>query len=214
MRRPKYTAELLAEAAKNSTSIAGVLRYLGVKWSGGSHHHISKRLRILGVDTRHFTGRGHNKGRTSPTKLTPEQILISRPGSERRTRRDRLHRAMLAIGIPEQCASCGIGTTWQGRRLTLHIDHINGDFLDNRPENVRFLCPNCHSQTPTFANRRRDALPSSGVLCPRDNTTSVDELQPTKLRQIAAWSHGPWVQKELEWNWGRIPMAEEHGLGP
>jgi hypothetical protein len=50
MRRPKYTAELLAEAAKNSTSIAGVLRYLGVKWSGGSHHHISKRLRILGVE--------------------------------------------------------------------------------------------------------------------------------------------------------------------
>ncbi len=179
-------------------SIAGVLRYLGIKWSGGSHHHISKRLRLLGVDTSHFTGQAHNKGKIDWIKVTPEKILVVRPPDSRRAGRRQLRRAMLAIGVLEQCAICGIGTTWQGKRLTLHIDHINGDFLDNRPENVRFLCPNCHSQTPTFANRRRDTSPGSGVVCERDSTKSVEEARPAKLRETAAWSHGPWIQRELE----------------
>jgi hypothetical protein len=214
MGRSKYTKELLTEAAMGSTSIAGVLRYLGIRWSGGSHHRISKRLRQLGVDTRHFTGAAHNKGKVNWMKVHPDRVLVVRPAGETRAGRRQLRRAMLEIGIPEQCAICGIGTAWQGKRLTLHIDHINGDFLDNRPENVRFLCPNCHSQTPTFANRRRDTPPTSGVGCPRDNSTSVGQLQPTKLRETPPWSHGPWIQKELEWHWGRIPKAEEHGLGP
>jgi hypothetical protein len=214
MRNTKYTFDVLTEAATNSTSIAGVLRYLGIKWSGGSHHHISKRLRQLGVDTSHFTDAAHNKGKTDWIKVTPERILVVRPSGSRRAGRRQLRRAMLAIGTLEHCAMCDIGSTWQGMRLTLHIDHVNGDFLDNRPENVRFLCPNCHSQTPTFANRRRDTPPSSGVVCPGDNTTSADGRQPTKLREIPEWSHSPWVQRELEWKWGRIPMAEEHGLGP
>jgi HNH endonuclease len=152
----KYTREALTDAAANSTSIAGVLRYLNIRWSGGSHHHISRRLRELGIDTTHFTGQGHYKGKSSATRLTPELILVSRSGGERRTKRPQLHRAILAMGVPEECAKCGVGTSWSGRPLTLHIDHINGDFLDNRLSNLRFLCPNCHSQTPTFANRRRD----------------------------------------------------------
>lgn len=48
-----------------------------------------------------------------------------------------------------KCECCGIDT-WQGRKLTLQIDHINGIHYDNRPENLRFICPNCHSLTDTF----------------------------------------------------------------
>ncbi len=44
---------------------------------------------------------------------------------------------------------------WRGKRLVLHVDHVNGINNDNRLPNLRFLCPNCHSQTPTFGNRRR-----------------------------------------------------------
>ncbi|MFE7328455.1 HNH endonuclease [Streptomyces sp. NPDC057565] len=52
---------------------------------------------------------------------------------------------------------CGIGETWQGKLLVLEIDHINGDRIDNRRENLRYLCPSCHSQTESFSNRRSRA---------------------------------------------------------
>lgn len=52
-----------------------------------------------------------------------------------------------------KCACCGNTGEWNGRPLVLQLDHINGDNCDNRLENLRFLCPNCHSQTDTFAGR-------------------------------------------------------------
>ncbi|MFI1180619.1 HNH endonuclease [Streptomyces sp. NPDC020799] len=63
--------------------------------------------------------------------------------------------------MPHVCAECDIGDTWRGKHLVLEIDHINGDRLDNRIENLRYLCPSCHSQTSTFANRSaRGRIPS------------------------------------------------------
>ena len=54
-----------------------------------------------------------------------------------------------------RCEGCGLPDEWQGKRLVLEIDHVNGRHNDNRPENLRFLCPNCHSQTETFCVRNR-----------------------------------------------------------
>jgi len=52
-----------------------------------------------------------------------------------------------------RCALCGNSGEWQGKPLTLQLDHANGRYDDNRLENLRWLCPNCHSQTETFAGR-------------------------------------------------------------
>ncbi|MDK1473775.1 HNH endonuclease [Streptomyces sp. 549] len=49
------------------------------------------------------------------------------------------------------CVACGQSDLWHGRPLVLEIDHINGDRWDNRRQNLRFLCPSCHSQTRTFS---------------------------------------------------------------
>ena len=54
---------------------------------------------------------------------------------------------------PFRCALCGNEGEWCGQPLTLQLDHVNGRYDDNRLENLRWLCPNCHSQTPTFAGR-------------------------------------------------------------
>lgn len=67
--------------------------------------------------------------------------------------RAQARRMMLAAGVlREECYECGL-THWLGLKLALHVDHINGIANDHRPENLRMLCPNCHSQTATFSGR-------------------------------------------------------------
>ncbi|MET7877706.1 HNH endonuclease signature motif containing protein [Micromonospora profundi] len=153
MVRYKYTPEALAEAAAAARTITEVMRLLGVRVSGGSHAHISRQLKRFGIDTSHFTGSAHNRGARGERRTTSSQLLVELPEGSRRTPGTRLKWALSTLGVPEECEECGTGPVWRGAPLTLHVDHINGDFLDNRPPNLRLLCPNCHSQTATYAGR-------------------------------------------------------------
>jgi hypothetical protein len=146
MQATKYTEEVLTEAVKVSYSIAGVLRHLGVKQAGGTQAYISKRIAQFGIDCSHFTRQAHNKGKVSTRRKPAEEILVIRPEGSHRTHRPQLLRAMLEVGIPEICNECGLNPEWNGKKLTLEINHIDGNWLDSRAENVEFLCPNCHSQ--------------------------------------------------------------------
>jgi hypothetical protein len=56
--------------------------------------------------------------------------------------------------IPYECSECGI-SEWNDKKLALHLDHINGKNGDHRLENLRFLCPNCHSQTDTYTGKNK-----------------------------------------------------------
>jgi len=159
MGRPrKYSDEMLAEAVRKSASIAGVLRVLGVTWSGGSHAHFSRRIRRLGLDTSHFTGAAHMRGKPALRRLRAAEVLVVKPPGSRRIQPYLLRRALVEVGVPYHCAECGVGGTWQGKPLILHVDHVNGDCLDSRVENLRFLCPNCHTQTATWAGRNASRL--------------------------------------------------------
>lgn len=79
-----------------------------------------------------------------------DELLVSnRPQTSRTHLKGRLIKEGL---LKEKCSVCGI-VDWMGRPLSLHLDHINGKPKDNRIENLRLICPNCHSQTETYSGK-------------------------------------------------------------
>lgn len=153
----KYTKEKLEILAKESTSIAQVIKKLGLKPAGGTHSHISRKLKQFDINTKHFLGKGSNHGKNhvgGPAKKEWQEILIKKD-SGNRAKTMQLRRALLESGRKHVCEECGQIPEWNKKPLILQIDHINGDWLDNRPENVRFLCANCHSQTSNWSKQAR-----------------------------------------------------------
>jgi hypothetical protein len=161
-RRTWSDAEL-AEAAGVCISLRGVLQRLGLHPSGANYKTLWSALRRLGIDTRHFRGQGHLKGRTHTwtPRLRLDAVLVAASSySSIHTLKRRLGAGGL---LQQKCSECGL-TEWRGARLALVLDHVNGDPRDHRLENLRFLCPNCNSQTPTFAGRNKRRRPRGGLL--------------------------------------------------
>lgn len=84
---------------------------------------------------------------------------------ERREPAFRLRRALVEVGVSIKCAWCSITNTYNGNPIVLHIDHVDGNFKNNTLENLRFLCPNYHSQTSTFGNKTRKGTCEVGGIC-------------------------------------------------
>lgn len=161
----KYSKSLLEPLVKNSTSTSEVIRKLGLAQAGGTNSHLNRLFKKFSIDTSHFLGQSSNKGKSDPKKLEWQSVLTYDRNKGRRENVFRLKRAMLESGIPECCSECGLPPEWNGKPITLQIDHKDGNGLNNFQFNVRFLCPNCHSQTPTFGIKNRKELSIHEQIC-------------------------------------------------
>ncbi|MFE2301032.1 HNH endonuclease signature motif containing protein [Streptomyces sp. NPDC059445] len=145
----------LVPAVAKSSSLAGLLKLLGLTDNGASRERVKRSVERYGISIDHFTGQGHRRGRPSPQRKSAAEVLRLEPPGSQRAKTAHLRRALDDLGVPHRCAECGTGDSWRGKRLVLEIDHVNGDRLDNRRENLRYLCPSCHSQTRTYSRSRR-----------------------------------------------------------
>lgn len=154
-------AEKFKEAVACSVSVAGVLRILGRSAVGSGYRLVWRLVQEMGLDTSHWKGQAHGTSKQDRIPLS-ELLTIN---SSHRIGDDRKKRLVKEGLLKERCYECGIGPEWNDRPMILVLDHINGVRNDNRIENLRFLCPNCNSQTDTFCGRNRlRSLMASGDL--------------------------------------------------
>jgi predicted RNA-binding Zn-ribbon protein involved in translation (DUF1610 family) len=143
-------------AMVNAGSMAEVLRRLGLRAAGGNHKGLKEACERHRIEPIVFN-RPANAPRAAPLADDAVFVADSSYGS-----RGHVKKRMLNRGVPYRCAKCGNPGLWQDEPLSLQLDHINGVHNDNRFENLRFLCPNCHSQTRTFAGRKLATLWDDG----------------------------------------------------
>jgi HNH endonuclease len=155
--RRKHSSEDLKKALESSQSIREALRKVGLVPAGGNYETAHRLIREMHIDISHMTGQGWNQGDHSRTlamnrPTTPlEEVLVR--DSAYRGGTHKLKQRLLSSGLMERlCENCGM-CTWNGEPIPLELEHINGKRFDNRIENLRLLCPNCHAQTPTYRGR-------------------------------------------------------------
>lgn len=148
----KDKLEDIKDAVSSSCSFAEVCRKLNRLGAGGGYQNLKADIINNNIDTSHFTSKGeYNEG----VKLSPNIVLVNNRLDGKREATRRLRRAMLGAGVDIcTCSECGQGDHWNGKTLTMQIDHIDGIRVNNERSNLRILCPNCHTQTETFGNKK------------------------------------------------------------
>lgn len=146
-----WTEEQLIQAVESSTSFAEVIEKLGLKVRSGNYATVRKYIMALELPFDHLNGSTKKKAHSCPTKRPDEDIFVE--NSTYST--SRLFERLIPLGIVQKCSVCGLLPIWQDKPLKLQVDHINGISTDHRLENLRLICPNCHSQTSTYSGRNK-----------------------------------------------------------
>ena len=136
---------------KNSKYIKDVLLKCGYKATNNkrSRDKIKKRIEELNIDISHFKY-------THPKTL--KQICIQNSNVCNKYSTCLKRRLLKEKIFEDKCCICKMGNVWNNKPIQLQLDHINGNNKDNRIENLRILCPNCHSQTSTFSGKNNKKL--------------------------------------------------------
>lgn len=186
MARRSWSDLQLVDAVRTSKTKSEVLRRLKIGLHGGNFKSLDAHIKRLALCTAHFDPYCRNRGRLPSTKKPLSDILVENSTYLNSHRLKR--RLIVEEVVVEVCSECGLGPEWRGSALSLHLDHINGRSDDNRIENLRLLCPNCHSQTGNYAGK---SLRKESRQCPKCS-------QPMSCRSTYCRRCRPYPKRALQ----------------
>ena len=148
----KWDLADLPEIVKQSHSVRQVIQALGLVPAGGNYEQVQKYILQLNLDTSHFTGQGHLRGKTHTYTRRPLSDYTEK-GVPIQSHKLKLR--LIADGVFQpRCNNCG-GTHWMGQDIPLELEHKDGNHHNNSLDNLELLCPNCHAQTSTYRGKNK-----------------------------------------------------------
>jgi len=181
MSKRSFSDNELIEAVSKSNCLAQVCAILKLYKCGATYNILNRHIVKLNIDTGHWI----ESFKTPKIKKSLEAVLIKNSpylGGTHSLKKRLLSESLLVY----KCNVCGL-KEWNSQTISLQLDHINGDRYDNRIENLRLLCPNCHTQTPTYGSKRfktfnhcvdcGKGISKKGKRC----KSCASKLQPTKI---------------------------------
>ena len=140
-----YTDQDIVEKSQQVKSMAALLKELGLREAGGNYSSMRKSLQRLNLDCSHWTGEGWSAGKQLKDWSEYTRVVSLKPH--------------LITKRGHKCERCNLAN-WEGEKIPLEIEHINGDSTDHREENLKLLCCNCHALTPTWRGRNARKISS------------------------------------------------------
>jgi hypothetical protein len=144
--------EQFIERVKTCRSMAELLRTFSLQNKGNNFKTAKRRIEELSIDSSHFLSAMES---SIVTRTMSKEKFMNILESGKRITNTNVKKFILKFDlIKNECKSCGLSSEWNGKKLVLQLEHMDGNSINNKLNNLCFLCPNCHSQTDTFAGKK------------------------------------------------------------
>lgn len=202
----KVSVEELISLIDKSATMSQVLSHFGFKNKGSNSKTLKLRCLVDNIDLSKFQN-NVNKGNLRPA-ISLEKILVPQSNYNRGQLKQRLIKEGI---LPNICSECGLKPEWCGKKLVMILDHINGISNDNSITNLRLLCPNCNSQSSTFAGRNIKIRKSICYCdCGKRKTKTALKCNKCYFRSIPTKCPAKNTLKKLLWKMPSTIIAQKY----
>lgn len=209
-----YSKNELIEALNGSKSKTDILRKLNLKNNGGNFNTLTYYFKKYEIDISNLIGRTNHK--SVPNKRNLNDILVKDSDYLSSSHlKERLYKEGLKQRI---CELCGQDENWKGKKISLILDHKNGEKYDNRFENLQIVCPNCNATLPTHCRGSRymkkekiKKEKKQSVKIVRIKETRVEKITRLKSKRLVERPSYNELEKEIK-NFGYLKTGRKYGV--